>query len=50
MGYERWLRNLACALGNSPSSPEIIAALKNRLNYPSAMVQEHVQWALEQHL
>ncbi len=48
MGYERWLRNIAVALGNSPSSPEIIVTLKNRLNYPSPMVQEHVQWALEQ--
>ena len=50
IGYERWLRNIAVALGNSPSSPEIIATLKNRLNYPSPMVQEHVQWAFEQHL
>jgi epoxyqueuosine reductase len=48
IGYERWLRNLAVALGNSPYDPEIIIALKNRLNHPSPMVQEHIRWALEQ--
>ncbi|MGD9152117.1 MAG: tRNA epoxyqueuosine(34) reductase QueG [Gammaproteobacteria bacterium] len=48
IGYKRWLRNLAIALGNSPYDPAIIAVLKNRLNYPSAMVQEHVQWAIKQ--
>jgi epoxyqueuosine reductase len=48
IGYERWLRNLAIALGNSPYDPAIIAALKNRLNYPSAMVQKHIQWAIKQ--
>jgi len=48
IGYERWLRNLAVALGNSPYDPEIIIALKNRLDHPSPMVQEHIQWALGQ--
>ena len=46
IGYKRWLRNLAIALGNSPYDTAIIDALKNRLNYPSKMVQEHIQWAL----
>lgn len=50
IGYERWLRNVAIALGNSPHDPAIITALKNRLNYPSAMIQEHIQWAIEQQL
>ncbi|SEL43427.1 epoxyqueuosine reductase [Atopomonas hussainii] len=48
-GYERWLRNLAVGLGNAPSSPEVIAALKARVDYPSELVQEHVRWALAQH-
>lgn len=48
IGYERWLRNLAVALGNSPYNLTIITALKNRLDHPSPMVQEHIQWALEQ--
>lgn len=48
LGYERWLRNLAIGLGNAEATPENIAALEARLNYPSAMVQEHIEWALNQ--
>lgn len=48
-GYEGWLRNLAVALGNAETSPEIIAALGERIDHPSEMVREHVHWALEQH-
>ena len=52
IGHERWLRNLAVGLGNAISvasdpSP-LIAALHNRLEHPSAMVREHVEWALAQ--
>lgn len=50
IGYTRWLRNIAVALGNAPSSPEIIAALKQKLDYPDPIVQEHVSWALTRHL
>ncbi len=49
IGYERWLRNLAIALGNAPSSPEVVAALRQRADFPSALVQEHVHWALARH-
>ena len=49
IGYERWLRNLAVALGNAPGSDEVISALQSRREYPSALVREHVQWALKQH-
>jgi epoxyqueuosine reductase len=49
IGYECWLRNVAVALGNATTSPEIAAALKSRQNFPSAMVQEHIRWALIQH-
>ena len=49
IGYECWLRNLAIALGNAPTSLSIVKALKNRLQHPSALVREHVQWALQQH-
>lgn len=48
-GYERWLRNLAVGLGNAPSTIAVLEALKARQYYPSALVQEHVQWALQQH-
>jgi epoxyqueuosine reductase len=46
IGFERWLRNLAVGLGNAPASPEISAILRARLDYPSALVREHVAWAL----
>ncbi|MDR0565365.1 MAG: tRNA epoxyqueuosine(34) reductase QueG [Azoarcus sp.] len=46
VGYERWLRNIAVALGNAPRSPEIIAALQARAKNESAIVREHVAWAL----
>ena len=48
IGHERWLRNIAVALGNAPKSDTIIEALTDKLNHPSELVQEHVQWALEQ--
>ena len=46
IGHIRWLRNIAVALGNAPSSPEVLAALGARLNHPSGLVREHVAWAL----
>ncbi len=46
IGYERWLRNLAVALGNARKSPETHSALNSRLDHPSALVREHVAWAL----
>ena len=49
LGYERWLRNLAVALGNAPSSPAVAAALASRRGDPSALVREHVEWALSRH-
>jgi epoxyqueuosine reductase len=47
--HEQWLRNLAIGLGNATSSTEIINALQSRVNDPSALVREHVAWALQQH-
>jgi len=49
IGYECWLRNIAVALGNAPTSDAIIAALNNRVNHPSVLVREHVDWALRKH-
>ena len=48
-GHERWLRNIAVALGNAPSTPEVLAALQSRSDHPSALVREHVAWALARH-
>jgi epoxyqueuosine reductase len=47
IGHEQWLRNIAVAMGNAPRNPAIIAALKSRAVHPSALVREHVAWALE---
>jgi len=49
IGHERWLRNIAVALGNAPTSPAVVAALAARREHPSALVREHVAWALERH-
>ena len=56
IGHERWLRNIAVALGNAlrhsdttvNEASEIILALQSRLQHSSALVQEHVTWALAQ--
>ena len=48
-GYAGWLRNLAVALGNAPTTPAVLAALAARREHPDAMVREHVAWALAQH-
>lgn len=49
IGYERWSRNIAVALGNAIGVPMAVAALESRRNDPSPMVREHVMWALRQH-
>ncbi len=49
IGHESWLRNIAVALGNAPSNPDVINALRERQDDASVVVREHVAWALEQH-
>lgn len=49
IGYECWLRNIAVALGNAPTTPEVVAALTARREDSPALVREHVEWALQQH-
>ncbi|MRR49493.1 MAG: tRNA epoxyqueuosine(34) reductase QueG [Rhodocyclaceae bacterium] len=49
IGHGRWLRNLAVGLGNAPTTPEVIAALEARRDDGSALVREHVAWALTRH-
>ena len=48
-GHERWLRNIAVALGNAPTTPAVLAALRSRRDHDSAVVREHVRWALARH-
>ncbi len=49
IGYIRWIRNIAVALGNAPGNQSVIDALLQRRNHPSELVREHVEWALDQH-
>ncbi|MFM0059072.1 tRNA epoxyqueuosine(34) reductase QueG [Paraburkholderia phytofirmans] len=57
IGYESWLRNLAVGMGNAlrassdslsePAREAIVQALRMRADDASAVVREHVEWALE---
>ncbi len=47
IGYDRWLRNIAVALGNAAPSARAIAALEQRMDIEDDMVREHVRWALD---
>jgi len=49
IGHECWLRNIAVALGNAPTSSEVTEALGKHSQHPSALVREHVGWALDRH-
>ena len=54
IGHERWLRNVAVALGNALAAADVEeravfgSALAARLDDPSPLVREHVSWALAQ--
>jgi epoxyqueuosine reductase len=48
-GYERWLRNIAVALGNAPTTAEVIGALRARRESATPLVREHIDWALRRH-
>lgn len=49
IGFECWLRNIAVALGNAVTTPDVVTALRARADDSSQLVAEHVQWALTQH-
>lgn len=51
IGHERWLRNIAVAMGNAlhagaGDAPNLRAALLARRDHVSEVVREHVEWAL----
>ena len=48
IGYSRWLRNIAVALGNAGHHPATIETLNARAAHPDPVVREHVAWALQQ--
>jgi epoxyqueuosine reductase len=49
IGYERWSRNIAVALGNAPTSQSVVGALEARRGGASPLVREHIEWALQRH-
>ena len=49
IGFERWSRNFAVGLGNAPRSEAVVDALRSRAGDASALVREHVAWALQRH-
>lgn len=48
IGFERWQRNIAVALGNATPSAAHIQALQNKRTQSTPLVQEHIDWALAQ--
>ena len=48
-GHARWLRNIAIALGNAPTTQEVVAALQSRREQADPVVREHIEWALARH-
>ena len=55
IGHERWLRNVAVAMGNAlragvaqSQADALRASLQARSDHPSELVREHVAWALAQ--
>lgn len=49
IGHEKWRRNLSVAMGNAPYDPEIIELLESAKGF-SAMLDQHLDWALEQQI
>lgn len=49
IGHANWLRNIAVALGNAPTSSNIATTLRKWENHHSSIVREHIAWALRQH-
>jgi epoxyqueuosine reductase len=48
-GHSRWLRNIAIALGNAPTSDAVMAALESRRGCDDPVIHESIEWALAQH-
>ena len=48
LGYVRWMRNLAVALGNAKKDAKVIEALRARHGAIDPLVDEHIDWALAQ--
>jgi epoxyqueuosine reductase len=49
IGYERWQRNIAVALGNAPTDDAIVNVLHQKKTHASELVKTHIEWAIAQH-
>lgn len=49
IGHSRWLRNIAIALGNAPTTQDTLDALERRCDDHCPVVREAVTWAIAQH-
>ena len=49
IGHERWLRNIAIALGNAPTSEDTLQALNSQQEHTSEVVREAIAWAIAEH-
>ena len=47
-GYINFLRNIAIGLGNADASTPVITALQSKLTLHSAMLDEHINWAIDE--
>jgi len=50
IGYQRWVRNIAVAMGNAPFSQPVIDALNTKKPQVNDMVAEHIDWAINQQI
>ena len=49
-GYQSFMRNIAIGLGNAPFSAAILQALTERRDLHDELVQEHIDWAIQEQL
>ncbi|BBI69005.1 hypothetical protein PKHYL_31960 [Psychrobacter sp. KH172YL61] len=47
-GYINFLRNIAIGLGNANASLDVVEQLKSKLTIHNAMLDEHIEWALDE--
>ena len=47
-GYEGWIRNLSIGMGNADPDPEVVLLLEQRRGEVSPMVDQHIEWAINQ--
>ena len=49
IGYQRWIRNIAVALGNVPFSQQMLTDMNTKKSQVDDMAAEHIDWAIQEH-